>query len=210
MKRIQSEDMCFLIAATLIIASVFVFYKRLELLGLLTFVTTLFMGKHYFQKKLPLAVLMGGGFLLVCYIIYKYQDVFTQSWFVRLSLWQNAWQLGIKNFPSGVGLGQYQAQGFMPEAHLMQGARCTEFQYPHNQFLYWFVELGIIGVALSIAFIKLILEYLKHLTPLWKYSIFAILMIISCTHDIISLRSFPILLALMWIIGSRTSERLKD
>ncbi|MBW8309155.1 MAG: O-antigen ligase family protein [Candidatus Paracaedibacteraceae bacterium] len=206
--ELQFKDVCFLSGITLIVTTVFIFYKRLELLGFLSLSLSIFIAERFSLKKLPLICLIGGAFVVAGYAMYYYQDVFAQSLFVRLNLWKNAWQLGLDHFPTGVGLGQYQAQGFMPEAHRMQGARCTEFQYPHNQFLYWFVEMGLIGLLLSVVFIKLVLGYLKHLPPLWKTSIFTMIMIISCTHDIISLRSFPIFLALMLEGGQRLPKRL--
>lgn len=204
-EKSNSELMIFL-GVTICVLYIFLLYRRLEILALMGISLSVFVSDRYSLSKKQIISLGSILSLMVITVVYFYKDVFAQSLFVRLPLWKHALQLGIENFPFGIGLGQYQAQQLMPEAHQIQGARCTEFQYPHNQFLYWFAEMGVVGLLLGLAFIKLLLNYLSPLKFVWKYSIFFMLIVISCTHDVMSLRSLPIFLALVFTL-SRTSAK---
>ncbi len=201
--HLESQKLKVFGLTTLTILCVFLLFKRLELLGLITLSLVTFVFERYRLNKSILVLFLFLAFMIVASLVYCYQDVFLQSLGVRLNLWQQAWEVGVKNFPLGLGLGQYQALQLMPAAHLVEGARCTEFQYPHNQFLYWFAELGIVGILLGGVFIKMMGEATKGLSPLWRLVVLVILLTISCTHDSISLRALPIFFALLMIHSRR-------
>ena len=124
-----------------------------------------------------------------------------QSALVRVSLWICSFNVGVKNFPWGIGIGQYQAQQITDFSIQPEGGKFDIFQLPHNQFLFWFAELGLIGILLSLILMRFIYNHTKHLSFYWRYFICGVLFISSFTHDIISFRVFPIFLALIYILS---------
>jgi hypothetical protein len=176
--------------------------KRSELL-FFSLLTSLIMALDHYKVTLK-------KILLSCLIVllttlpffgYLYSTLY-KSIHVRLNLWYLAVKTGINGFPLGIGLGQYQAQSITPKwTEDLYIPNYDTFQYPHNQFLYWFAENGVIGLLLGIAFIYIISRHLKYLAPYWKFGVFTILVLASSTHDIISFRILPIFLALIFILS---------
>ena len=176
--------------------------KRAELL-FFSFLIGLIMALDHYKislKKITLSCLI---VLLTTlpFFGYLYSTLY-KSIHVRLNLWYLALKTGINGFPLGIGLGQYQAQSITPKwTEDLYVPNYDTFQYPHNQFLYWFAENGVIGLLLGAIFIYIISRHLKYLTPYWKFGVFTILVLSSSTHDIISFRILPIFLALIFILS---------
>jgi O-antigen ligase len=71
----------------------------------------------------------------------------------RWGLWQDLWDRGAAAFPEGQGFGY--VWSLEPQTLFGASAFTTEdnpFVYAHNDFLYWTVELGLLGLGAMIVF----------------------------------------------------------
>jgi O-antigen ligase len=84
----------------------------------------------------------------------------------RSELWNLLWRRGVDALPFGQGWGYIQSLDstdiFGFESNFQRGE--SPFVYPHNDFLYLFVDLGIAGVGLLLAFWFVLLRGIRFLS----------------------------------------------
>jgi O-antigen ligase len=83
----------------------------------------------------------------------------------RWGLWQELWDRSLAGFPLGQGFG-YMWE-LSPASLFSHSSFTTEgnpFVYAHNDFLYWTVELGIVGLACLIIFWARIVGVVRRVT----------------------------------------------
>jgi len=108
-----------------------------------------------------LLIVFGAMLLIPAVADYTEGVIFFQntSGDVRLALWQGSWNLIQDNPLTGAGLA-----GFQDMYENYKLTKHTEFlMYPHNIFLNWWVELGILGLVGLFSIVGL---YIKKTTSL--------------------------------------------
>ena len=193
--------------STSLTLSQFIFFTRSELIGFMFIVLASKFIDYYHPRKEKLKFFFMPFLLITIGIFFFLKSFIIKSLLIRLALWKISFFTGLDHLPWGIGLGQYQAQQVMSNKFQIKGGEFNLFQYPHNQFLYWFCELGVFGIALGFIFIRIMLTHLSYLDNIWKYSIFGIIFIATNTHDIISVRVVPIFLALIYSLSKQ--EKVK-
>ena len=84
---------------------------------------------------------------------------------VRLFLYTTGWHLFLENFWFGVGIGNYSEylQEFVVVNGLFLDSRivnydCSRFTHPHNELLFWLIQVGFVGSLLIFVGIFLVLK----------------------------------------------------
>lgn len=114
----------------------------------------------------------------------NFSHIFNKSsMFDRFLLWENSAEMIKENFVFGVGAGNWQVhfpKYGLDKFHTLQMSNgLLTFQRPHNDFLWVFSEMGIIGLLVYISIFIIILYYLyklfekfKERKNNWLYSVF--------------------------------------
>lgn len=146
--------------------------------------------KNNVKKRFIKAVIISVSILLLIASIVtmqnkpKFSRIFdTKSAFERISLWENSGEMIKENLVFGVGIGNWQV--LFPKYGLDKFSTTeiknglTTFQRPHNDLIWIFCEMGIIGLLVYISIFIIILYYLfklfkkfKKLENSWLYSTF--------------------------------------
>ena len=105
------------------------------------------------------------------------------SAFERFLLWENSAEMIKENFVFGVGAGNWQVhfpKYGLDKFHILEMSNgLLTFQRPHNDFLWVFCEMGIIGLLVYISIFFIVLYYFfklfkkfKERNNSWLYSVF--------------------------------------
>jgi hypothetical protein len=135
-------------------------------------------GERITNKRFKTIVVISISLLLLIVSVFtiqnkaKFVHLFdTQSTFERIGLWENSSAMIKENFIWGVGAGNWQVnfpkygleKFYSPE--IKNGM--TTFQRPHNDFLWVFCEMGVVGI---IAYLSIFIATLYALVKLSKKS----------------------------------------
>ncbi|QCU90776.1 O-antigen ligase family protein [Thiomicrorhabdus sediminis] len=120
---------------------------------------------------------------------------------VRLFLYETGWKLFLENLWFGVGIGNYNhsLQDFvlahqLPGDARIAGLEIGSFSHPHNEFLFWLIQVGLAGCFSILIVIFLILKnwwqqgqkafwgYSAIISPLVIQSMVSYPFILSATH----------------------------
>ena len=165
----------------ILIAFIFILQTRAVIVGiglsfLFTSILSLFLIRSEKEKILVRIIGFGSLFIMVVFLFVaiKYTDKFslltkTESMRERVNIWHNTVEM-IKEFPlSGVGAGNWQIH--FPNYGLTRfydvnfsiSEGLTNFQRPHNDFLWVFSETGILGFVIYCCIFLLAIFYLIKL-----------------------------------------------
>lgn len=135
-------------------------------------------------------------------------DLQASSLEIRSSQWQETWQLLQDNWFTGAGLGGYQLK-LIPYHH---DAWLEIFLYPHNVFLNFWTELGLLGLAAFCLILFFIFQELKNLF-LKKHQLawpLLFLWIIWLVHGLVDVPYFKNDLSLLFFIFLVLTIRAKQ
>lgn len=193
------------------------------LLAMLSALTTLSLVKIYKltssrkQKKIFIAFVFSVILFLFSTPMFRsfYQEIFhpvldlqASSTEIRSSQWQETWQMLQDNWFSGAGLNAYQVK--LITYHQTQWLEI--FLYPHNIFLNFWTELGILGLLIFLLILYFIAQELRNLFLIknklaWPLLIFWLIWLI---HGLVDVPYFKNDLSLLFFIFLALTIRAKD
>ena len=193
---------------------IFMLQTRAVIAGMgLSFLITSFLSLFLFrgQKERKYIRMIGFGAIVVLlgflFVAVKYSDKFslltkTESMRERVNIWHNTLEM-IKEFPlTGVGAGNWQIH--FPNYGLTRfydvnfsiSEGLTNFQRPHNDFLWVFSETGILGFIIYCSIFILSIFYLfkliRHSSELNQKIIYLLFLFTILGYVFIALIDFPL------------------
>jgi len=171
----------------------------------LLFIMLVFRKVRFNKSFITIASIVIALFLIIAYLTFKDQYRFahifsTNTAYTRFMVWENSVEMIKENFVFGVGAGNWQFQfpkyglDQFTDSQIREGL--TTFQRPHNDFLWVFCELGVVGFIPYISFFILILiltfklfRRSKEKDGIWLY---ALLFAGIIGYLIIALVDFPL------------------
>jgi O-antigen ligase len=141
-------------------------------------------------------------------IFHPVLDLQASSIEIRSSQWQETWRMLQDNWFSGAGLNAYQVK--LITYHQTQWLEI--FLYPHNIFLNFWTELGILGLLVFLLILYFIAQELKNLflnknKLAWPLLVFWLIWLI---HGLVDVPYFKNDLSLLFFIFLALTIRAKD
>ena len=158
------------------------------------------------KARLGITTVFLGGAILYCLLvpeflmrllsIVNFQD---QSNIERIYLWQSSWNMFLDHPFAGVGMGQFNT--FYTEKYILPAAREPGLAHPHNSFLTFLCENGILGVVafLSLFISVLYVGYQKALRFSWGRILFLQTLVFFVGAMTDNLFTVLILMRLYWV-----------
>ncbi|MDQ5938983.1 MAG: hypothetical protein QG642_673, partial [Patescibacteria group bacterium] len=169
------------------------------------------------EKKVLIAFVFSVLLFLVSTPVFRtfYQEIFhpvldlqASSMEIRSSQWQETWQMLQDNWFSGAGLNAYQTK--LITYHKTQWLEI--FLYPHNIFLNFWTELGILGLLVFLLILYFIAQELRNLFLIknklaWPLLVFWLIWLI---HGLVDVPYFKNDLSLLFFIFLALTIRAKN
>ncbi|MDQ5970690.1 MAG: hypothetical protein QG603_467, partial [Patescibacteria group bacterium] len=169
------------------------------------------------EKKVLIAFVFSVLLFLVSTAMFRafYQEIFhpvldlqASSMEIRSSQWQETWQMLQDNWFSGAGLNAYQTK--LITYHKTQWLEI--FLYPHNIFLNFWTELGILGLLVFLLILYFIAQELRNLFLIknklaWPLLVFWLIWLI---HGLVDVPYFKNDLSLLFFIFLALTIRAKN
>lgn len=169
------------------------------------------------EKKVLIAFVFSVVLFLVSTPTFRtfYQEIFhpvldlqASSMEIRSSQWQETWQMLRDNWFSGAGLNAYQTK--LITYHKTQWLEI--FLYPHNIFLNFWTELGILGLLVFLFILYFIAQELRNLFLIknklaWPLLVFWLIWLI---HGLVDVPYFKNDLSLLFFIFLALTIRAKN
>jgi O-antigen ligase len=161
------------------------------------FMLIAFVFKRFSNKKLSLTV--GIVLVVIAIILFRFSNLGNLSGFhtldTRISIWENSMEM-IKEKPFGAGAGNWQIffPGYGLDHFDLEEIRNGEtlFRQPHNDFIWMFCELGILGGLVYVAsFVLLLIIIVKTMRK--DRSVFSFSLLVTViAYCLVAFFDFPL------------------